>query len=399
MCPKRRAGSTPVSGTEKLINVGFFYFSQTLNSPMKIQLVEPYFTGSHKQWAEGYQNSSRHNIKILSIKGQFWKWRMHGGAVTLAHQFNDSDWDPDLLLVTDMLDLSTFLALTRNKSQRTPAAIYFHENQLVYPWSPDDRDLKQKRDTHYGFINYVSALVADKVFFNTKFHMDSFLEALQPFLKQFPDNNELDSIPIIRNKSEVLHLGIELKKYDKHKVERMGKPLILWNHRWEYDKNPDLFFSILKKIKNDGYGFKLAVIGENFSQYPEIFEKARITFQDNIVQWGYIGSFKQYAEWLWKADILPVTSNQEFFGVSVMEAIYCQTWPILPNRLSYPELIPNRMHKEHLYSNDQELYKMIVQCIIDFNKIKSEKFTRIAKKFDWDTMSGNYDSLMGKLPE
>ena len=42
------------------------------------------------------------------MKGQFWKWRMHGGAVTLAKQFKNKNYKPDLILSTDMLDLSTF---------------------------------------------------------------------------------------------------------------------------------------------------------------------------------------------------------------------------------------------------------------------------------------------------
>ena len=105
---------------------------------MKILIIEPYFTGSHKQWAESYKIHSSHNIKILSLKGQFWKWRMHGGAITLARMFNAMHWLPDLIFATDMLDLNTFLSLTRNKSNGIQTAIYFHENQLSYPWSPSD---------------------------------------------------------------------------------------------------------------------------------------------------------------------------------------------------------------------------------------------------------------------
>ena len=202
---------------------------------MKILIIEPYYTGSHKQWADGYQKHSQHEIRILSMKGQFWKWRMHGGAVTLANQFNEMAWTPDLIIATDMLDLTTFLSLTKNRSYKISTAIYFHENQLTYPWSPEDRDIQNKRDTHYGFINYSSALVADKIFFNSKFHMNSFLEELHPFLKQFPDHQELDSINIIRSRSEVLYLGMELERFDQYKVDNTGRPLILWNHRWEYD--------------------------------------------------------------------------------------------------------------------------------------------------------------------
>ena len=65
---------------------------------MKILILEPYFTGSHKQWALGYKKYSKHEVKILSMKGQFWKWRMHGGAVTLAKQFKNKNYKPDLIL-------------------------------------------------------------------------------------------------------------------------------------------------------------------------------------------------------------------------------------------------------------------------------------------------------------
>lgn len=131
---------------------------------MNILLIEPYFTGSHKSWAEGYKSHSNHTIDLLTMKGQFWKWRMHGGAVTLANQYLYSNYNPDLIITTDMLDLSTFLSLTRRKTASIPTALYFHENQLTYPWSPTDRDVIENRNKHYGFINFTSALSADYVF-------------------------------------------------------------------------------------------------------------------------------------------------------------------------------------------------------------------------------------------
>ena len=54
---------------------------------MKIVLLEPYFSGSHKSWALGLQSYSKHQIKIISLPVKFWKWRMRGGAITLANDF------------------------------------------------------------------------------------------------------------------------------------------------------------------------------------------------------------------------------------------------------------------------------------------------------------------------
>ncbi|HIO73068.1 MAG TPA: DUF3524 domain-containing protein, partial [Flavobacteriales bacterium] len=72
-------------------------------------------------------------VELLTLSGHYWKWRMHGGAISLAAKYNDLDHDFDLILVTDMLDLSTFQALTRTKTHNIPFAVYFHENQLTYP--------------------------------------------------------------------------------------------------------------------------------------------------------------------------------------------------------------------------------------------------------------------------
>ena len=149
---------------------------------MNIVLIEPFFTGSHKQWALGYKNYSKHNIDIFYLKGIYWKWRMHGGALTLSKMFNKYG-EPDLILVTDMLNLPVFTSFADIKN--IPIVTFFHENQITYPWSTQDRDKEKNRDHHYGFINYTTALKSDLVMFNSQFHKNSFTKELKKFLKTF----------------------------------------------------------------------------------------------------------------------------------------------------------------------------------------------------------------------
>ena len=364
---------------------------------MKILLIEPYYTGSHKKWAEGYIKHSSHHIKVLSMAGHFWKWRMHGGAVTLARMFNNMNWKPDLILCTDMLDLTTFLSLTRAKSNNIPTVIYFHENQISYPWSPKDRDILNKRDNHYGFINYASALSADKIFFNSIFHRKTFLKDLKPFLKNFPDNNELETIEEIKNKSGVLYLGLDFSNFKAKSDQKTNTPTILWNHRWEYDKNPELFFAIMKKIKNKKINFNLIIVGESFGKSPKIFDEAKIEFDKNIIKWGYQKSVKDYIDCLFRSDILPVTSNHDFFGISVMEAVYCNVWPILPNRLSYKELFRNEGHAENIYNDKDQLMKKIEYAIKNIHRIRDKSLNETAQKYDWKRLAVVYDSEFEKV--
>jgi glycosyltransferase involved in cell wall biosynthesis len=378
----------------------YFKNKSILNQEMKILLIEPYFTGSHAAWAKGYQAFSRHDIKILSLTGQFWKWRMHGGAVTLAEQFQKMKFKPDLILATDMLDLTTFLSLTRNITHQIPSAFYFHENQLCYPWSPDDRDVIQKRDRHYGFINYTSALAADAVFFNSLFHLNAFFEELPKMLKHFPDHRGLMNVDKIFKKSQVLALGLDLKKFDHYKTNKIGigqKPMILWNHRWEYDKNPEDFFNALYAILDLGIEFEVTILGENFSNYPKEFEEAQEKLGNRIVHFGYTDSFEKYARLLWQADIIPVTSNQDFFGASTVEAIYCGCYPLLPNCLAFPEIIQIDKHQENFYENFEELVNKLGTTVRQIESSKQQTNCFDVDKYCWENKIDFYDQLFEEM--
>ncbi len=360
---------------------------------MRIILLEGFYSGSHRQWADGLKKYSQHEITILSLPGRFWKWRMHGGAISLANQYKDLAFRPDLILATDMIDVSVFLALTRRSTADIPVIVYFHENQLTYPWSPTDQDPELKRDLHYAFINYQNALSADHVLFNSKYHQDSFHDSLPEFLKKYPDHHNLDTINQIKSRSSILPVGVDCKELDKYASEEEANeiPHILWNHRWEYDKDPQLFFETLFALKDSGVDFKLIVLGAKSGKQPPIFAQAKQKLRDQIVHWGFAPDRASYIQWLWRADVLPVTARQEFFGISVVEAIFCNTTPLLPKRLSYPEHIPLYWQKELFYDSDAEFSTQLTHLLT--KKAKPELRSRIAEKYGWPVVTALFDAI------
>ena len=362
---------------------------------MRICLIEPFFSGSHKQWAESLKQHSSHSFEFLTLPGKHWKWRMHGGAVSLAKKFNELDDRPDLILASDMLDVTTFLSLTRIKSSHIPVAVYFHENQLTYPWSPIDRDVKHKRDNHYSFINYTTALTADKVLFNSEYHKRSFLDALPNFLKQFPDKQGMENIEHIRDKSEVLHLGLDLSRFDETKPQSIESkhPILLWNHRWEYDKNPNEFFEVVFELDRRQLPFELVVLGEQNEMKPPVFAEAKERLNHRILHWGYCETFEEYAQWLWKADVLPVTSNQDFFGGSVVEAMYCECMPLLPNRLAYPDHIPSECKSSFIYSEKEALIEQLTSLLQNPGSLQRNSPRDFVKHYDWNACIEKYDEI------
>jgi len=362
---------------------------------MRIVIIEPYFAGSHAAWAEGYQKYSQHDIEILSLPGQFWKWRMQGGAVTLARQFLRRSCSADLILATDMLNLPVFLSMTRHRTATIPTAIYFHENQLSYPWAPQDRDVLHQRHHFYGFINYASALVSDAVFFNSNYHRTSFLDSLPRLLRFFPDYPELDTVPQIAAKSQILSLGLDLERLKSHSIATPSKtsepPLLLWNHRWEHDKNPEEFFRALWVLQQRGLDFRVAILGQNFRNAPVEFEQARQQLGDKIVQFGFVENMEHYAHWLHRADILPVTSCHDFFGASIVEAVYCGCYPLLPNRLAYPEIFSIKDFPGNFYYSFEDLIEKLSIAIKNIDSIRKQNYSAVVQKYDWKNMAKIYD--------
>jgi glycosyltransferase involved in cell wall biosynthesis len=368
---------------------------------MNILLLEPYFVGSHAAWARGYAACSRHRVDILSLPGRHWKWRMHGGAVTLAQRFLEEERSADLLLASAMLDLTTFLALSRQRSAHLKSVLYFHENQLTYPWSPRDDDPAARRDVHYGFINYASALAADYVLFNSPYHRQVFLDELPRFLKSFPDDRGMDNIDVIRRKSRVLSLGLDLRRFDDFRpaIADSGSepPLILWNHRWEYDKNPEDFFEALFALQDEGLDFRLAVLGESFREQPDIFTRARQKLGKHIVHFGFAHDFAEYAKWLWRSDILPVTAVHDFFGISVVEAMYCCCHPLLPKRLAYPGHVPAPCQGAFFYDDQTDLVGRLKELIRHPDRSQKEVPRNFVEAYDWAVQGPVYDALLSEL--
>ncbi|MEM8897058.1 MAG: DUF3524 domain-containing protein [Bacteroidota bacterium] len=361
-----------------------------------IFLIEPYFRGSHASWAHGLIKYSNHNIHLFSLPGNFWKWRMHGAAISLSKQVKDQALIPDLFLVSDMLDLPTFLALCGPKFTGIPTLLYFHENQLSYPWSPTDKDPSLKRDNHYAFLNYTSALVADHVCFNSAFHLTSFLDALPAFLNQFPDHQEIQNVDLIRSKSSVLSLGIEYGEKPLIPKVPNKRPVILWNHRWEYDKNPDAFFQALMRMKEEGIDFSLILLGESFQKTPASFKKGLEVLQDYILHSGYVEDKAEYYHWLQQANVLPVTSRHDFFGISVVQAIQAGVYPLLPRRYAYPEHIPPQLHEKYLYNASEELYKKLKAVVLNREEVDPDLSKHVAQ-YAWSVQIHAYDKLLDKM--
>ena len=373
---------------------------------MKVLALEPWYGGSHRNFVDGLIKNSCHEYELVTMAARFWKWRLQGGAQTLARkcsQLAESGFTPDVILASSMVNIPAFLALSRKYIGNVPVVYYLHENQLTYPLSKEE-----KRDLSYAYINYLSCLAADQVVFNSEFHYNEFIRALPGLLRVFPDYTHLHTVSEIRAKSRVMHLGMNLQahaRYSNTQGSERDSPIVLWNQRWEYDKNPEAFFRLMNRLDDAGCRFRLILAGKRFEEQPSEFDTAFERYADRILHYGYAEDFEEYSRLLHRADIVVSTAIHEFFGIAMLEAIYCGCHPLLPNRLSYPELIPEKLHKPLLhapilYDDDESLFTILKAMLMGEERPLPHGTLRgIVEHLDWSVLVEQYDALMASLQQ
>lgn len=305
--------------------------------------------------------------------------------------------DYDGIIVSGMLRLSDLKAL--GGKNFPPVLVYFHETQITYPLPLNGR--KPKGPDH-SLSDISTALCADLIAFNSGFHRDAFLKAIPEYMERVPDY-PLDSlVGEIEEKSCVIYPGVVFPDpvHERFENRNPSDPLVIWNHRWSYDKNAPSFFYAAQTLLKSGTDFKLAILGERQGDLvPDIFLKARETLGQRIVHFGYVPDQASYFRWLEKGSMVVSTALQENFGMAMVEAMGCGCLPLLPDRLSYPEILPERFHDLFLYRNQKELiakFHRILGMNVEAMALRKEISTAM-NFFSWKNRIMDYDTILDRL--
>jgi glycosyltransferase involved in cell wall biosynthesis len=359
---------------------------------LKFLFLEPFFGGSHRNFAEGLRSHSRHKIDLFTLPARFWKWRMRGAALYFFKKIPSLE-GYDGLIVSDLMSLSDFKSLWGPSCP--PALVYFHENQITYPLAPGE-----SIDFQFGFTDITTALAADQILFNSRFHLDAFFSNLPDFINMMPEYRPNWVVNEIRSKSEFIYPGCRFPaEMESSAPLDSAPPLIIWNHRWEFDKNPADFFNALDAVIERGADFQIALLGENFQVVPENFIAARERYGNRVVRYGYVESIEKYREWLMRGSIVISTAKQENFGISVIEAIRYGCIPLLPDRLAYPEILPKAFHSDFLYKNQEDLIEKLFFIITNYPQYQAQRnrLSEAMGSFAWENLIDDYDEALENL--
>lgn len=291
-------------------------------------LLSAYRADSHGAWADWLQtNQQQITWNCLELPGRHFRWRIRGNPLSWLDQLPDTK--PDLILATSMVDLATIRGLNPRLAQ-VHAIYYFHENQFIYPASEN-----QIRSVEPQIVQLYGALAAQQIVFNSAFNRDSFLDGVDELLEKMPDAKPADVSRRLRKKCEICPVPVRPVAPNPQKDEG----LIVWNHRWEYDKAPELFASAMIELANQGVEFRLALLGPRHAQTPEPLVRLRRVMPERIIADGKLPG-DEYKALLGRAGIVISTAIHEFQGLSVMEAVSAGARPLVPDALCYREQYP-----------------------------------------------------------
>lgn len=355
-------------------------------------MVEPWYGGSHQAWADGYRRASVHNVRLVTHPGQFWRWRLRGGAVTLARAISEDlrmHGPVDAILVSGMVDLAQLMGLLRGDISDTPVAMYLHESQAAYPTAG-------AVDLEAAWRGWTSLVAADAVFINSRHHVAELTAALRRLVAMAPDQPHAYLMDDVVAALRVIPVGVDL-------IERRGDggvggaPVVLWNHRWDDDKQPDVFVDAIERLLARGVELAVVLAGEDNWTNQSRAAAARKRLGDAVVASGPFDR-ETYRSWVARSDVVVSVTSHEFFGISVVEALSAGCVPVLPAAHSYPEIVPDAYHQAAFYQVGEFEQRLadVVANVTDARRSIAGLDGEMAR-YGWSEVAPQLDEAMEQL--
>jgi len=354
-------------------------------------LLEPYYGGSHRLFLDGLRRHLPFAFTLISLPARKWKMRMQLAAPWFFERIVElvrSGSRFDGILCSTFLDAAMLKTMLCRENLPLPLLVYFHENQFAYPNQISDPGAYQ-----FSALNFTTAVAADRIAFNSHYNHETFFNGVNAYLKKATDMNVTHLAEVLLSKSQVLYPGIDYGPPGFHeKRAQDAVPVIIWNHRWEHDKDPKTFFRVLCELSEHGIDFNLIVLGQSFARQPDVFNQARDKLHEHILHFGYVEDRKEYMRLLQQGDIVVSTARHEFFGMAVLEAVRCGCYPVVPDRLAYRELFP----QEYRY-DEKGLPVFLARILRQFKPLTSEKALELTERYSWTGMAGEYKTWLSAV--
>lgn len=333
----------------------------------RVLAFEAWDAGSHRAVRRSIEHHGTLAWHFLTLPGRSPKWRLRHAALRFSEVVRDGMGgggeppfpllDADAIVATGMLSASDLRATLPRPLRDRPLILSMHENQIAYPTSDGGKAVDRDRDAHLAFTNLASIEASDRVVWNSCWNLESFVAGMRNILSHAPEPlggrwedrlrdrsvvvpppvefDEVEAAVILHNKSHVGYPDLESRRHDLIRVA--------WPHRWEHDKGCDEFLLLAdeawRREQDGGPAIRWVILGQPRKTVPEALKTLLQRHESRVEQAGSLPR-PDYLRRLAGCDWVLSTATHEFFGLAVAEALIAGCRPWLPDRLSYPELVP-----------------------------------------------------------
>ena len=302
-----------------------------------ILLLSAYRSDSHAAWVTWLVDHLEANWRVLELPGRYFRWRIRGNPLSWLDALPEllQGRQPDRILATSMVDICTLRGL-HPALANVPVSLYFHENQFAYPIGDG-----QHSSVDPLMVQLYGALAADELLFNSDYNQCTFLEGVDALMDRMPDARPERLSTRLAPRCHWLPVPVEAVKPESGMARDSDErtPLILWNHRWEYDKCPEALLTLVDELDQRHVSYELALLGAGAKRRHHVREQLQQRLGKRVVASGFLPR-DEYLGWLSKADIVFSAAQHEFQGLAMLEAVSAGAFPVVPNALCYEEQYP-----------------------------------------------------------
>jgi hypothetical protein len=334
-----------------------------MSTQLDILALEPFYGGARRHMLETLIRYSRHRWTLLKLPPR----RIERRLLAAAHWFSEllsRHWvgRTDILLTSEAMNLADLQRLVPALAHK-PTVVYFHSNQLPAPGDASENP--------WEVVNLTTATAAGEVWFNSTWHLKSFLARATAFVDQHPELAGRDPLPAIVAKSRVVTPPIDLSLIHEGapaaapgaagappaasnpaapaaKAERQRRTIFLETR----DADMRVLNAALATLKRRGETFNLITVGPVEELAPDV-PRRTVSETDDAAQ----------IQALHEAGIIISTKRNCACDHHVIRALAAGCWPILTNDGVYPELIPENLQEICLHEGSAT---GIVASVLDF---------------------------------
>jgi hypothetical protein len=334
-------------------------------SQLDILALEPFYGGARRIMLDAMIHCSRHRWTLLKLPPRRIERRLSAAAHWFAEQLS-RHWvgRTNLLFTSEAMNLSDLYRLVPGLL-KLPSVVYFHDNQLPH--------VDASRETPLDFVNLNTAAAASEIWFNSLYHLRTFLARASALVKRHPDLAARSPLPDLTAKAQVMppplgsHFVQEIALAEHPKRERRN---IFVETR---DADMNLLNNALGTVLRRGEKFHVTTVGP-VEQLLEDLPRTTLAETDEL---GHIRG-------MLKSNLFISARTSATSDHHAVRALLAGCWPIVPQTGVYRELLPEVLHSSCLYDNSYGALASRMQDAWHLERVEGyeNEMVEILRRFD-----------------